>query len=54
MSTLKIETEIKNPAQATDAVELIDCGCASERTQGFAFFLLWEAGTAPTNKMFLL
>ena len=54
MSTLKVETEIKNPAQATDAVEIIDCGCASERTRGAVFFLLWEAGTAPTNKMFLL
>jgi hypothetical protein len=54
MNTLKVETEIKNSAQATDAVELIDCGRASERTQGFAYFLLWEAGTAPTNKLFLL
>jgi hypothetical protein len=54
MSTLKVETEIKNPAQATDAVEIVDCGRVSERTQGAVFFLFWEAGTAPTNKMFFL
>jgi hypothetical protein len=51
MSTLKVETEIKNSAQATDAVEIVDCGRASERTQGFILFLFWEAGTAPTNRM---
>jgi len=51
MSTLKVETEIKKSAQATDAVEIVDCGRVSERTQGFAYFLLWEVGTAPTNRI---
>jgi hypothetical protein len=51
MNTLKVETEIKNSARATDTVEIVDCGRASERTQGFAFFLLWEVGTAPTNRI---
>jgi hypothetical protein len=53
MSTLKIETEIENPAQTPHAVEIIDCGRASERTQGVVFTLFWEPGTAPTNKLFL-
>ena len=34
MSTLEVETEIKNTVQATEAVRLIDCGRATERTQG--------------------
>ena len=54
MSTLKVETEIKNSAQATDAVEIIDCGRASERTQGIAFLLLFELGIPPNDKLFLL
>ncbi|MEA3178859.1 MAG: hypothetical protein QOI59_2382 [Gammaproteobacteria bacterium] len=53
MSTLEVETEIKNTVQATDAVEIIDCGRASERTQGVPFLLLFELGTPPTNKQFL-
>ena len=54
MSTLKVETEIKNSAQTTEAVEIIDCGRASQRTRGVVFTLFWEPGTAPTNKLFLL
>ena len=53
MSTLEVETEIKNTVQATDAVEIIDCGCASERTQGIPFTLLFELGIPPQNKLFL-
>ena len=61
MSTLEVETDIKKTVQATDAVDprgwdrsgLIDCGCASERTQGVPFLLLFELGTPPSNKMFL-
>ena len=64
MSTLEVETEITKTVQATDAVtpeaaaaaglEVIDCGRASERTQGVPFLLLFELGTPPTNKLFLL
>jgi hypothetical protein len=54
MSTLEIETEIKNAVQATDAVEIIDCGRASERTQGFAFLVLFEIGYPPYNTGLLL
>jgi hypothetical protein len=54
MNTLKVETEIKNSAQATDAVGIIDCGPASERTQGFPFLLLFELGFPPNDKLLLL
>ena len=54
MSTLEVETEIKITVQATDAVEIIDCGPASERTQGFPFLLLFELGIPPNNKLLLL
>jgi hypothetical protein len=53
MSTLEVETEIKNTVQATDAVEIIDCGRASERTQGVPLLLFFELGTPPSNKLFL-
>jgi len=63
MSTLEVETEIKKTVHATDAVALkgpdcgrfgiVDCGRASERTQGVPLLLLFELGTPPTNKLFL-
>jgi hypothetical protein len=53
MSTLKVETDIKKSAQATDAVEIFDCGRASERTQGFSFLLLFELGVPPNNTLLL-
>jgi hypothetical protein len=63
MSTLEVETEIKKTVHATDAVTpkspvygrfgLVDCGRASERTQGVPLLLLFELGTPPTNKLFL-
>jgi hypothetical protein len=51
MSTLEIERNIKNTVQATEAVEIIDCGRASERTQGVSFLILFENGTPPLNKL---
>ena len=54
MSTLEVETEIKKTVQATDAVRITDCGRATERTQGVPLLLLFELGTPPTNKLFLL
>jgi hypothetical protein len=63
MSTLEIETDIKKTVQATDAVPpealaserlgIMDCGRASERTQGVPLLLLFELGTPPTNKLYL-
>jgi hypothetical protein len=53
MSTLEVEKEIKKTVQATDAVRVVDCGRASERTQGVPLLLLFELGTPPTNKLFL-
>ena len=63
MSTLEVETDIKKTVQTTDAVApeartserlgIIDCGRASERTQGVPLLLLFELGTPPTNKLFL-
>ena len=54
MSTLEAETEIKNTVQATEAVEIIDCGRVSERTQGVSFLILFELGTPPMDKLLLL
>jgi hypothetical protein len=53
MSTLEVETEIKNTVQATEAVELVDCGRATERTNGNFLFFLYESSTPPANKLFL-
>jgi len=63
MNTLEIETEIKTTVQATEAIApqgracgqsgIIDCGRASERTQGVPFTLFFELGTPPSNKLFL-
>lgn len=63
MSTLEVETDIKKTVQATHAVApegrardrlgVIDCGRASERTQGVPLLLLFELGTPPTDKLFL-
>ena len=63
MSTLEIETEIKKTVRCTQTVtpkartcgqlEIIDCGRASERTQGIPLLLLYELGTPPANKLFL-
>jgi len=54
MSTLEIERKIKNTVQATEAVEITDCGRASERTQGVSFMFLFELGIPPHDKLFLL
>jgi hypothetical protein len=50
MSTLEAETEIKNTVQATEAVEIIDCGRASERIQGQPFLFLFELGIPPNDR----
>ena len=52
MSTLEIERKIKNTVQATEALEIIDCGRASERTQGVSFLILFESGAPPHDKLF--
>lgn len=52
MTTLEAETDIKNTVQTTEAVELIDCGRASERTRGITFLVLWELGIPPNDKLF--
>jgi hypothetical protein len=63
MNTLEVETEIEQTVQAMKAVApearacgragIIDCGRASERTQGVPLLLLFELGTPPTNRLFL-
>lgn len=52
MSTLEIETEIKNTVLAKEPVEIIDCGRVSERTQGTTFLVLFELGAPPNDKLF--
>ena len=54
MNTLQIETEINNTVQATEAVDIIDCGRASERTQGGAWLIMFELSPPPNNKQFPL
>ena len=57
MNTLEVATEIEQTvapqAAACGRAGLIDCGRASERTQGVPLLLLFELGTPPTNKLFL-
>jgi hypothetical protein len=63
MSTLEAETDIKKTVLATEAVPpevpasnrlaILDCGRASERTQGIPLLLMFELGTPPANKLFL-
>jgi hypothetical protein len=53
MNTLQTEKEITTTALATEAVEMIDCGRVSERTQGFPFLLLWEPVNPPFNTLIL-
>jgi hypothetical protein len=47
MTTLEAETDIKNTVQTTEAVELFDCGRASECTRGFSFLIQFEIGIPP-------
>ena len=54
MSTLEAEKDVKNTVQATEAVEIIDCGRASDRTRGVSFLILFEQGSAPYNKLLFL
>ena len=52
MSALKVEKEMTMPVQ--EAVELLDCGRASERTQGIPLPVLFELGVPPNNYLLLL
>ncbi len=51
MNTLEAETEIKATVQATEVVELIDCGRVSEHTRGFQFLIMFELGVPPLNTL---
>jgi hypothetical protein len=53
MSTLEIEKDLGSGVQATEAVEMIDCGRASERTRGFPIFILFELGIPPNDSLLL-
>jgi hypothetical protein len=53
MSTREVETDIKKTVRSTEVIHLMDCGRASERTQGIPLLLLFELGTPPANKLFL-
>ena len=53
MSTLEAETDSKNTVQAAEAVAIIDCGRASERTRGTSWLILLELGVPPNNKLFI-
>ena len=53
MNTLEAERDIKKTVQPTEAVAIIDCGRASERTRGTSFLILFELGAPPLNKLFI-
>jgi len=53
MSTLEVEKDLDNAVQAREAVEMMDCGRASERTRGVPFLLPFELGTPPNDSLFL-
>jgi len=48
------ELQTENEDVSAGSFELTDCGRASEVTQGVPLVLLFELGTPPWNKMFLL
>jgi hypothetical protein len=50
MSALKVEGDER--VRAGDAVEIIDCGRASERTKGSFQFIFQELATPPFNWLF--
>jgi hypothetical protein len=51
MSTLKVEMDLDNKTKATEAVQLIDCGRASERTCGVPLLILFELGIPPNDSL---
>ena len=53
MNTLQTEKEITTTVLTTEAVEMIDCGRVSERTQGFPFLLFFEQMNPPFNTLLL-
>jgi hypothetical protein len=48
MSALKVE-QGEPRVRAEDAVEIIDCGRASERTKGGILLIFLESGNPPFN-----
>lgn len=52
MSALTVEKS--ETVRAPDAVELVDCGRASEQTKGFYTLILLELGVPPNNWLFPL
>jgi len=54
MSTLEAEMDdIEEKVQDSEVVEITDCGRVSERTQGVAFMIFFEAASAPSNRLFV-
>jgi hypothetical protein len=45
--------DINEDVQAPEAIELIDCGRASEKTQGTMLILFLEDGIPPNNWLYL-
>ena len=52
MSALKVAGSQK--VRAEEAIGMVDCGRASQRTKGVPMFLLLELGVPPFNWLFLL
>jgi hypothetical protein len=46
-------SELKQEQVAQEPLELIDCGPASEKTKGVAFYFLLEVGPPPFHKLFV-
>ena len=52
MSALKTERGLR--VRAEEAIGMVDCGQASERTRGVPMFILLELGIPPFNWLFLI
>lgn len=52
MTTLEAETDVENTVEETQAVEMVDCGRASEQTRGFSALMLFEGGIPPHDRLF--
>jgi hypothetical protein len=53
MSALNVENE-ETTMPVQEAVELLDCGRASKRTQGINLPLILELGVPPNNYLLVL
>ncbi|MFJ2995505.1 hypothetical protein [Pandoraea sp. NPDC087047] len=49
-----IDVKSKETDQSAEVIDMIDCGPASEKTQGVSLLLLFELGIPPNDRLFIL